>query len=222
MTSQQTNENNEISDKLLSGNPVCQLSGEEFSKVEGTTLRQQIMDYFKFYGDSVSTKFGEVFIDDKGVRNDLNHGMSRDKAVAFAAIKPTLEKGIVILPLEHYNIHGKKQKTGMIAAPVKIRNEKYICVVVVIDNTITRRLYVHEVFLTKNLLEDVAVSIAVLGANTPVTQPKGEVAKILKNHIQKSYSREEILNQLKYFQNTDNKTDIDTPITKKHNKRKEM
>lgn len=110
----------------------------------------------------------------------------------------------------------------MIAAPVKIRNEKYICVVVVIDNTITRRLYVHEVFLTKNLLEDVAVSIAVLGANTPVTQPKGEVAKILKNHIQKSYSREEILNQLKYFQNTDNKTDIDTPITKKHNKRKEM
>ena len=58
-------------------------------------------------------------------------------------------------------------------------------VVMVIDNNITNRLYVHEVFLTKNLFEDVADSIAVLGAEAPVTRPQGEVAKILKNYIQK-------------------------------------
>ncbi len=71
----------------------------------------------------------------------------------------------------------------------------------VIDNTTTNRLYVHEVFLTKNLFEDVADSIAVLGAETPVTRPQGEVAKILKNFIQKTCSPKEILNHLKKFQN---------------------
>lgn len=98
-------------------------------------------------------------------------------------------------------------------------DEKYICIVVVIDNTTTRRLYVHEVFLTKNLLEDVAVSIAVLGAETPVTQPKGEVAKVLKNHIQNTYSKEEISNLLNSMQKTENKTDMcfgkDAKTTKK-------
>lgn len=219
MTMQQVEKSSELSNKLLSENPVCQLSGNEFSKVEGKTLHQQIAEYFKSCGDHVSTKFGDVFIDDKGIRSDLNHGMSRSKAVAIAAIKPTLEKGVVILPLEHYNIHGKKQKTGMIAAPIKIKDEKYICIVVVIDNTTTRRLYVHEVFLTKNLLEDVAVSIAVLGAETPVTQPKGEVAKVLKNHIQNTYSKEEISNLLNSMQKTENKTDMcfgkDAKTTKK-------
>lgn len=36
------------------------------------------------------------------------------------------------------------------------------------------------IILTKNLIEDVADTIAVLGAETPVIHPQGEVAKILK------------------------------------------
>lgn len=198
-------ESDEISNRLLYNAPVCQLSGNEFLKVEGKTLHQQVTDYFKSCGEKALTQFGEVFIDSKGVGSDLNHGMSRKKAVTFAAIKPTLENGTVILPMDYYRIHGKKQRTGIIAAPITIKEEKYICVVVVIDNKKVSRLYVHEVFLTKNLLEDVAVSIAVLGAETPVTHPQGEVAKILKNHIQDTYSKEEILNNLNNIQVVDNK-----------------
>ena len=99
--------------------------------------------------------------------------------------------------MDYYAIHGKKQKTGVIAAPITIKGEKYICVVMVIGNITTNRLYVHEVFLTKNLFEDVADSIAVLGAKTPVTRPQGEVAKILKNYIQNTYSKKDILKHLK-------------------------
>lgn len=196
-----------ISNKLLSENPVCELSGEEFSPIEGKTLKQQVIDYFNTCGNSASTQFGNVLFDEKGIKNALHHGMSRIKAIAFAAIKPTLENGTIILPLDYYNVHGKKQKTGMIAAPIIIKEEKYICVVEVIDNTITNRLYAHEVFLTKNLIEDVADTIAVLGAETPVTHPQGEVAKILKNYIQNAYSKEEILDYLNNIQDVDNECD---------------
>ena len=196
-----------ISNKLLSENPVCELSGEEFSPIEGKTLKQQVIDYFNTCGNSASTQFGNVLFDEKGIKNALHHGMSRIKAIAFAAIKPTLENGTIILPLDYYNVHGKKQKTGMIAAPIIIKEEKNICVVEVIDNTITNRLYAHEVFLTKNLIEDVADTIAVLGAETPVTHPQGEVAKILKNYIQNAYSKEEILDYLNNIQDVDNECD---------------
>ena len=171
--------------QLLSGKPVCELTGKEFEKKEGKTFFQQVKEYFIAQGEVFTTQFGNVYVDRKGIKSDIHHGMSRTKAAAFAAIKPTLEKGTIILPLDYYAVHGKKQKTGIIAAPILIKDEKYICVVMVIDNTITNRLYVHEVFLTKNLFEDVADSIAVLGAEAPVTRPQGEVAKILKNYIQK-------------------------------------
>ena len=200
-------EYDKISNKLLSEKPVCELSGKEFSPIEGKTLKQQVLDYFNACGNSASTQFGNVLLDEKGIKNALHHGMSRTKAIAFAAIKPTLENGKIILPLAYYNVHGKKQKTGMIAAPITIKEEKYICVVEVIDNTITNRLYAHEVFLTKNLIEDVAASIAVLGAETPVTHPQGEVTKILNNYIQNVYSKEEILDYLNVMQNIDNKYD---------------
>ena len=189
-----------LSIQLLSDTPVCELTGNEFEKIEGKTFFQQVKDYFRILGKVITTQFGEVYVDDKGIKNDIHHGMSRTKAVAFAAIKPTLENGTVILPLDYYAIHGKKQKTGVIAAPITIKSEKYICVVMVIDNTTTNRLYVHEVFLTKNLFEDVADSIAVLGAEMPVTRPQGEIAKIVKKYIQTTYSNKEILKCLKSMQ----------------------
>lgn len=181
----------EIICQLLSNNPVCSLTGNEFEKVDGRSLMQQLKDYFESNGQVADTPFGYVLIDKKGLKSTIYHGMSREKAAAFAAIKPTLEKGSIILPLEYYGIHGKKQKTGMIAAPILLRKEKYFCVVVVIDNNTTNRLYVHEVFLTKKLFEDVADSNAVLGAIEPVTHPQGEIAKVLKYYLQKSISKEE-------------------------------
>lgn len=68
-------------------------------------------------------------LDYKGVKNDVNHGMGVARNIAFASVKDVLEKGTVILPLDNHNIHGKKQKTGMIAAPIEIDGERYVCVV---------------------------------------------------------------------------------------------
>jgi hypothetical protein len=70
----------------------------------------------------------------------------------------------------------------MIAAPIQIDEEKYVCVVMVIANLEQKRLYVHESFLTKNLQEIVA-SNSVRGSNASSPQPQGEVAKVLQNYL---------------------------------------
>ena len=46
-----------------------------------------------------------------------------------------------------------------------------------------QRLYVHEVTLTKNLQKAVADTTAVHKDYNPVTQPKGEIAKVLFNRL---------------------------------------
>ena len=133
-----------------------------------------------------NSPFGQVVLDKKGVKNSKNHGINRIKAAAFAAVKDVLElleQGEIILPLANHNTNGKKQMTGMLAAPIKVGDESYICVVVVIANLQVRRLYVHETFITKNLQEIVASSP--VRDNDKVTSPQsqGESAKVLKNHI---------------------------------------
>jgi hypothetical protein len=129
-----------------------------------------------------NSPFGVVDLDNKGVQNSKQHGIGRIKAASFAAIKDVLEKGEIILPLGEYKVHGKKQITGMIAAPIQIDKEKYVCVVMVIANLEQKRLYVHESFLTKNLQEIVA-SNSVRGSNASSPQPQGDVAKVLQNYL---------------------------------------
>ena len=103
--------------------------------------------------------------------------MSAIKRSAFAAIKDVLERGSVILPMGHHR-DNKKEQTGMVAAPVEIAGERYVCVVVVIYNLQICRLYVHEAFVTKKLLAVVATSLP-SEEDTSLAQPQGDVAKVL-------------------------------------------
>ena len=81
----------------------------------------------------------------------------------------------------------------MIAAPIMIGDEKYVCVVEVIANRQINRLYVHEVTLTKNLQGDVADTNAVHRDSNLVTHPQGVIAKILqKLHNGKQIPRKEL------------------------------
>ena len=123
-------------------------------------------------------------MDKKGIKNDIAHGIGRLKASSFAAVKDVLEKGVVINPLKQYHTNNKKNPTGMVAAPISIKEEKYVCVVEVIANRKCNRLYVHEVTLIKKLLGDVADTNAVHEDQSLVTQPQGEIAKVLQKYVQ--------------------------------------
>lgn len=176
---------------LLNGAPIVELSGDEFLPKEGITFAQQVNEYFISQGGKANSTFGEVLLDIKGIQNSKQHGMSRIKAAAFAAVKDVLEKGIEILPMDYHGVHDKKQMTGMIAAPIVIGVEKYICVVEVVANLKVNRLYVHEAFVIKTLFEDAASNL-VHGSETTSPHPQGEVAKVLQNYVNANKNKTEI------------------------------
>ena len=162
--------------------PVTVLTGNEFSPKKGVTFAQQVLDYFNSQGNLADSPWGEVILDMKGIQSDKSHGIGRIKAASFAAIKDVLEKGTIILPLDYYATGGKKQMTGMMAAPILIGSDSFICVVVVIFNLIESRLYLHETFLTEKIPE-IAASSLVRGSKAASPQSQGSVAKILLNYL---------------------------------------
>jgi hypothetical protein len=84
-------------DFLLNSQPVVILSGNEFLKKEGITLTQQVTEYYYSIGNkAMSSVYGEVILDEKGVDDDFAHGMGRIKAISFAAVPQIIENGIVI------------------------------------------------------------------------------------------------------------------------------
>jgi len=163
-------------------NPVCVLSGNEFLPKKGITFAQQVLEFFIAQGGVARSPWGEVLLDMKGIQSDKSHGIGRIKAASFAAVKDVLEKGAAILPLDYYATGGKKQMTGMMAAPILIGTDSFICVVVVIYNLLERRLYLHETFLTEKIPE-IAASSLVRSSNAASPQSLGNIAKILMSFL---------------------------------------
>ena len=162
--------------------PVTILTGEEFLPKEGFTFAQQVLDFFVSQGGIAMSPWGEVLLDMKGIQSDKSHGLGRIKSTSFAAIKDVIEKGVIILPLDYYATGGKKQMTGMIAAPILIGTDTFICVVVVIYNLRERRLYLHETFLTEKIPE-IAASSLVRSDVFASPQSQGSVAKVLLSYL---------------------------------------
>ncbi len=166
---------------LLNGKAVSSLNGDEFGKKEGVSFKEQVIAYFEEQGGIAKSIFGDVVLDARGVKNSMGHGLSRMKSSAFASVKDVLEKGIVIMPMDYYHVNGKKQQTGMIAAPVMIDGKRYICVVEVIRNNKDNRLYTHEVTLQEKLL-DVRSNPSQSQSEIPATN-QGALAKVLQKIV---------------------------------------
>jgi hypothetical protein len=181
---------------LLNGESVVILTGNEFSKKEGVTLTQQVSEYYKSIGGiAVSPVYGEVILDKQSVEDDFAHGVGRIKAIAFAAVPNIIEKGIVILPLGNHK-QGEKILSAMLAAPLVIGTDGYIGVVLIRQYASgNKKLYVHEVFLKRKLLDDSSNPAHIPATNQGVTfasptgnsnptlslaTNQGDVAKVLQ------------------------------------------
>ncbi|GHT56322.1 hypothetical protein FACS189446_8400 [Bacteroidia bacterium] len=168
---------------LLNSSPVTILTGNEFSKKEGMTLTQQVIEYYHSLGGKIiSPVYGEIILDKQSVEDDFAHGVGRKKAIAFAAVPDVIEKGIVILPLGH---HKKDEKTvsAMIAAPIIINADEYACVVVIRQYASgNKKLYVHEVSLKHKLLDNSSNPALIPATN------QGNIAKILQKIISAKFN----------------------------------
>ncbi|MDR1879853.1 MAG: hypothetical protein LBQ78_02860 [Tannerellaceae bacterium] len=184
--------------EFLLGQPVVILTGNEFARKEGATLTQQVSEYYNSIGNkAISPVYGDIILDKKGVDDDFAHGVGRIKAIAFAAIPQVIERGIVILPFGKYK-SGENVVSAMIAAPVRIAEKEYVCVVVLRKRQEITKLYVHEVTLKEKLLADSSnptqrlaarqgvISNALTSSSNPTQRlaaHQGDIAKILSKII---------------------------------------
>ena len=169
-------EKNSKKNFLLKSSPVATLNGNEFSRVEGKSLTDQVEEYFKSIGNvAVSPFIGEVILDRDGADDSLAHGMGRLKAIAYAGVKDVIEKGVVVDTNENHRERG--YNTMVVAAPISIGGNRHICTVVIKRNLTDNKFYLHEVTLQEKLLNE--------GSNTAQKQPQRPtaIANILKDII---------------------------------------
>lgn len=112
-------------------------------------------------------------MDKKGADDSLAHGMGRKKAIAYAAVKDVIEKGILID--YDFNHKGRNYASAVVCAPIQIQNNRSICYVTITRKENSNRYYLHEVWTEKSLTS--ARSNAVQGQPSHLQG----TAKILQN-----------------------------------------
>lgn len=133
-------------EKVRGMESVTEMEGTEFGKGE-KKLSEQILEFFESIGGKAHNEVvGDVILNKRAIKDDMAHGISRKKAVAFAAIPDVIEKGHV---LDHQkDWKGRGYDSAVIGAKVKIAGEEYYELVIVKLKD-ENHLYVHEVHTAK-------------------------------------------------------------------------
>ena len=122
---------------------VYELEGNEFSKIEGKSIVDQVLEEYNKFGKKVTRDgFGDVVFTRSKIKGDVMHGLGRAKAIAFAAVPDVIRYGKQIDYQRNWK--GRGYDTYIFAAPVNLMSKKiYMCVVVQKD--FQNRFYLHEV-----------------------------------------------------------------------------
>ena len=121
---------------------VKDLTGREFVKGDG--LKQRVIDFFGKIGKAYNSRVGEVLLTKKGVKDDFGHGMTDEKAAAFAAVPDVIKNGKVVQ--YEPNRKGKSYDSVTIVAPVTIDGEPYMMNVIAHRDNGESRFYLHDVY----------------------------------------------------------------------------
>lgn len=148
--------------KLEEMEPVVEISGEDFQP-DGKKLREKVVKYWneRYQGVAVNPTIGKVSLDVKGVKSSTYHGMGPVKAAAFMAVHDVIEKGVLIEKAENWKDRG--YDTYVIAAPVIMKGEKYVCEIILTQSPEKTRFYLHELRKWEGL-QDVFYSTLLTGS----------------------------------------------------------
>ena len=113
---------------LLTAAPIAQLTGKEFQK-SNINLVAQVTDFFANIKEVNRREIGTVFLEKRGIRSSIAHGISRNKAIAFAAVPEIIKTGVIINQETNYKNRG--YDNSVIAAPISIGGEVFIAEVIV-------------------------------------------------------------------------------------------
>lgn len=139
---------------LISGEYISEMGYFEFPHV-GETLIDDIAAYYleEVEGHIERPGIGDILLDKTSVKNSYYHGVGANKITAFAVVPDVLKSGVQIDTQKKWK--GRGYDTVMIAAPVSIDGEGYVCSVIV-KQTTKNRFYLHELYLQKNLRENLS------------------------------------------------------------------
>lgn len=156
---------------------VISINGDEFKMGDGRLLTD-VTAFFDSIGGSVyNSRLGDVYLRKRGVRHDLGHGMSDEKAASFAAIPAVLEHGQVAGFV--VNKGGKGFDSATVAAPITIGNELYMMGVIVHRSNKENRFYVHDVVAIKEEAAPLITGTHNVGETGGATSTISIIRKIL-------------------------------------------
>lgn len=128
--------------------PVAEMDGSEFPK-GSTGLVDQVTEFFKSIGNrAVNPSIGQVTLDRRGAKSSLEHGMGRNKAIAFKAVPDVIRNGKIIDFQADWK--GRGYDTVVIAAPVVIKGETFYEGAILIRENRGTSFYLHEVTALEN------------------------------------------------------------------------
>ncbi len=119
--------------------PVAELTGEEFAKADGT-IKEQVGRFFDSIGNVAHNDVvGDVILNLESIRDDIAHGVSRNKVASYMAVPDVIRNGHVL------DYSGQRAVMG---AKVIMGGEEYfeLCIATVNQEN---RLYLHEVCAIK-------------------------------------------------------------------------
>ena len=164
-------------DFVLTGDNVAEISGTEFQRGERSLVDRVSEHFAAFGGEAVSPALGRVVLNRSGVKSSVAHGIGSKKAAAFAAVKNVVENGVVFDRNEDWK--GRGYGTAVIAAPVRIGAEDYVCEIVVARKPQGNTFYLHEVNLKEKLSDTIKTATGAVSVGEPARPVRSIIAQRL-------------------------------------------
>lgn len=163
---------------------VVDLTGDEFA-LGGKTLVQDVTNYYEqeYGGMAQNPVLGDVLLTRRGAKDSLAHGITPQKAIAYAAVPEVVKNGQII-DIER-NWKKKQIDTFAIAAPIRIMSGdnagEYYMAVVVQRSQDNQRFYVHDVLLQENKTEGPDATFKPEGVTEPLPAAEEVTSGVTKD-----------------------------------------
>lgn len=136
--------------RILQGKPVSvinenELAIKDFKHSSVVNWAKQLFN--KQGNQAINQTLGKIILNERAIKDSVAHGLNAYKAMAFAGVKDTLEKGVIIAQ----DTNGV-QDSYYISASILINGKENILTVLVHRDVNTQRMYLHSVNLKENLL----------------------------------------------------------------------
>ena len=177
-------------DFVLQKDPVATVAGNEFQKDPSgaNSLTDRVAEYFSSIGGRAeSPDLGAVELTRNSVKSSIAHGIGSKKAAAFAAVKDVIEKGVVFD--RNGNWKGRGYGTAVIAAPIKIGTEDYVCELIVNRYKDRNAFYLHEVNLKQILSDTIQTATGAVSIGESARPVRSIIAQRLSEVNPKQMSR---------------------------------